>query len=637
MLKTKAINRIRNKIQIPLQVLLIVLTSLLNWNIFGSPTLAAFFAFTLLVTCFAATTWLSVLRSQDVISISNPLPILIFILLTVYYLLNTYLKGQAISLKHLLFVVASLFLVSLTVRISSGRFNIRVVFMGLILISVILSAVCVFQEANVLPSANNYFKVTGTWVNPNVTAIFLASTFPIAVHAVLTRRGVQQYLLYGFILLIFAALYFLKCRTALIGLLTSGMIQMYWRQSKWFQNFLATRRKGVLYLWSLLLLPCLAISGYYLYTAKQKSADARMHVWNISATIIRDNFASGIGLGRFEHDYNLRQADYARINNPVETELHNGGYVRSAYNEILQNAVEGGLLGILLVVVFFISILLHSPPVRNVLQGTDVLRSDIEIYRTAAYAGAAGFIGMSLFNFTFEAIPAFSVFIIYVSILSSSTVKYPSLSEGMNFFHTLKTKLTQKRKLSKDKKILYILPSLVVTIYVLLFNLNFANALYKNRQAELVISQKQYSEALFILNGLKEKLHNNETYLTNYAMVSYGMNNIPLAVEKLTAATQFSSEPALYLSLGKCYTQLKLYNQATEAYLIANYMEPGLLLPNYELARISLLKADSTSALKYAKTVLAITPKVISNESAFYQSQARNLVKTLNASLRLKL
>ena len=107
-----------------------------------------------------------------------------------------------------------------------------------------------------------------------------------------------------------------------------------------------------------------------------------MLIWKLSAGMVIEKPLTGYGYGRFEYDYNLNQANYFSEGNATASEIKNSAYVRMAYNEYLQNAVEGGLVALLIISALFLSLLIRFP------SGT---RIDI----ISAYGGIAAFVCMS--------------------------------------------------------------------------------------------------------------------------------------------------------------------------------------------------------------------------------------------------
>jgi O-antigen ligase len=78
-------------------------------------------------------------------------------------------------------------------------------------------------------------------------------------------------------------------------------------------------------------------------SAKEYSLQSRQHIWRTTAAAIAETFPVGTGLGSFQQVYRLQE-------NPDRVDAT---YVNHAHNDYLELALELGLPGILLILVFF--------------------------------------------------------------------------------------------------------------------------------------------------------------------------------------------------------------------------------------------------------------------------------------------
>lgn len=89
------------------------------------------------------------------------------------------------------------------------------------------------------------------------------------------------------------------------------------------------------------------IVGIHLYQIKNNSADGRLLIWKLSTKMIAENPFKGYGYGLFERNYNLKQASYFANQTSSNTERRNASFVAMAYNDYLEQTIEGGILGLL--------------------------------------------------------------------------------------------------------------------------------------------------------------------------------------------------------------------------------------------------------------------------------------------------
>jgi len=110
------------------------------------------------------------------------------------------------------------------------------------------------------------------------------------------------------------------------------------------------------------------------------------------------------------------------------------------------------------------------------------------------------------------------------------------------------------------------------------------------------------------------------------------LENYPLALKNLTKATNFTSDPDLYLDMGKCQQALMQPEEAKKAYQLAMFMVPTRFIPRYMLMELYRQKNDTINSLLMGRSILQIKPKVPSQEVDFYKKEARKLVQELGVS-----
>lgn len=81
-----------------------------------------------------------------------------------------------------------------------------------------------------------------------------------------------------------------------------------------------------------------------LYFVKKDSADGRILIWQCSAHMFADKPLLGYGIGGFQREYMLYQAEYFR-NHPGSSFIMLADIVKHPFNEYLLFLVEKGLMG----------------------------------------------------------------------------------------------------------------------------------------------------------------------------------------------------------------------------------------------------------------------------------------------------
>lgn len=470
------------------------------------------------------------------------------------------------------------------------------------------SLICLGQYFGMLQSQNHFFKVTGTWANPNVTAMFIAMAIPAFFAMLHSRLKTSKGLLWTSFAILCASLVLLNCRTAWIGLIITVLIQItrHYGLVKKFR-VLTTSRKATL---AATAAGIVLLAGILLYNHKKSSADGRLLIWKISAQMISKKPLTGFGYGMFERDYNLFQADYFSSGKGNALEKANAGYVHMGYNEFLQNAVEGGALGVLLLCALFYS-LLRLP----VLRGGNDNKENEEL--VAAYCGVLIFMAMSLVNFTMQAIPAMCVFVVYGALLAGAPCQRRLLAISY-----LPGKLGMRR----------VAGGLVMVIGLLLSWSSFQTirASYFNKQASL---QSSNGTAIKMLASFANDLNHYESYWTNYGNVLFKQGDYVGALSKYAHATLLTSDPELYLKTGICYERLNRLDEAIKNYQQSAWLDPNRMEPRIALMRIYWKLKDTVNTVNTANEIITMPVKVASGRASYYQQQALNALRLAGANI----
>lgn len=592
---------------IPLLLTLCIGGALINVDIFVGKTLAAYFFYTILVCLFALFVLISKVSEKTSVSIS--LPVIFFLLFTLYIFIQG-LVTSTVWLTQYYWITHAILFISLVYYLSDygSRQHLLLFFKGIVLFAVIESAIVILQFAGLIITANKYFKATGTWVNPNVTAMFLTMVLPIMLFIFYDNemRGKKLQLL--FFLLVSVALLLLKCRTAFIGvLLIAGYIL---NEHYGLLRNIKARFSGIkLATLTVFATVAIIIGSYGMYISKKDSADGRKLIWKICTVMIAKKPMTGYGYGSFEKNYNLAQADYFVAGNGSEYEKLNASYVHMGYNEFLQNAVEGGIIGLTLFMLLLAS-LLFTKTVSKTSVNNKTLKSINE--NVIAKAGIIAFSVMSVLNFTLEAVPAMGMFVIYAAILCS----------GNDI--RLSQKLIVKPILVSTRIITTIL--FVTSILTGYNQILLANAFKELKKANDLSMIRDYESADFLLEPLKSRIQKSEIYWKTCATVAYKQKQYSEAAAKYKQALLISSNPDLYLQAANCYEKTKEQDSALTAYTMAKNITPGRLLPRYQLMNFYLRSGDTANAGLTAYEIMAIEPKILTKEALYYKNAAKNFI-----------
>lgn len=510
------------------------------------------------------------------------------------------------------FLALYFLLICTTAIFSSSGFKFSFFYYGIIILSTIESVYCVLQFFGVCKSHSALFSVTGSYNNPNVTAIFLALTTPVFLY--FFRKKHNRLIGISFLILLIA-LFLLKCRAAFIGTVLSAIVfyGLEYNMVSWIKkNRNKPTAKALFILSFLIIIPF----SSYLYNAKKASADGRKFIWKVSSIMALEKPLTGHGYGYFEKEYNLYQADYIKNGKATEEELQNAGPVIMPHNEVLYNLVEGGSIGFLLAVLFFGSLLFT---IKSSVRAEVEKSKDFEVKNSnfnIGYAGVTAFIGISMVNSTIQIIPVMTLLIIYAAIICSTIrpLQMPS------FFNT---------QFNGIVSILFRTVVISLSCYILWIVSGIAIADRKNKKASILQIEKHFKEALQIMPDLKSNLAEDRNYWKNLGIIYINTKNYQQGINCFITAKKWSSLPDLYRGSGFCYEKLQQYPEA-----IAEYKQLVLLLPSKFSYRFRLMKTylknkDTLNTVITAKEILSLKPKIPSAKVEMYRKEAWHLLKKI--------
>jgi len=572
-----------------------LVSALVNDKQFESPSMAAYFFFLIaggIIMIFASWTWLT---QPAPLQIGNILPLVLFTLINLYYLVQAIsVSNMAWSPMLIYLVVCNCLIIAFTLLLKLTRVRLSHLFNVIIIIAIIESFICIGQFIDVVKSSSNFFTVTGSWVNPNVTALFLSLSIAAALSNFYDRQNAlpkTYYLIAAAIIIV--ALVLLKCRTAFIGVLIIGSIILN-------QRYNLIERINKKYTGLKILIPIflfavtLAILSVGFYYMKPASSDGRMLIWKIGVNMVRQKPLTGFGYDRFDVNYNLAQANYFQEPSRADHEIKNAAYTRMAYNEFLQAAVEGGVIGLVLILSLFLSLLIPFPKYN--------------LHVTSAYAGVFAFAVMSMVNFTIQAVPAMAMFIIYSSILCAAAEFKP-----VHIFAWARYPIT------------IILTA--IGLFISVSQTKQASSSIKSKQAYLLSQAGKNDPAIRNFKSLENSLTMSELYWSNYGFALFKEKKYSEALEKFKRAASLKSKPGTYLQMAMCYQKLGNSDSAIICNTFAKNMEPCRLMPVFSMMMLYRDKNDINNMVSMAKEIMTMPVKVRSRETDLFKMAANKVLK----------
>jgi tetratricopeptide (TPR) repeat protein len=418
----------------------------------------------------------------------------------------------------------------------------------------------------------------------------------------------------------------LKCRTAEIGIIIilALVFQRRFHLLQWIILKLTWTKKILVVSTAITLIYLLAILSFCF---KKESTQGRKLIWYISAGMIKDKPLMGYGYGMFERNYNLAQAAYFEAGKGSKGETRNASQTFMAYNEYLENAIEGGFVGCLFFI-SFIALLTYGGitlfwskekgiriPLNNKTsdkfqkrnhQATSTLTPGFY-----AFAGILAFAFMSIINFTVTAIPVMCVLLNYAALLiaeSSTTSSFKVITIKPFFKNLVATTF------------------IILGVYLVYSNIQTANAHHRIKKS---IVEAKYGDLLEALNQLDQQpaeVKHTESYCRTLGALYFKSKRYENALNAYQQASVTTSSPELYMQMGNCQKELHQFDRAIDAYQKALYIQPALFEPRYALLQLYLSQKDTSKVLQTAEGIIRLESKVEGGKIRRYKEFAQRIL-----------
>lgn len=506
---------------------------------------------------------------------------ILFLLWMVYMIIHAMVIHEA-ELYKLLYLELSLsILISIPYMVRYGLLSRHQIENGILLMLWIQIVCLLMQALGFVDSFNTYYRLTGLNENPNVTAILIAACMPVVYERLKQERKAYLYILLG---ISFIFLLLLKCRTAYLGIAVVGLFRFITLESV-RKHMLPLTKKSLLILSIVFII--LSVGVLSLYSFKRDSADGRLMIWKLSSQMIKDK-PQGIGIGLFEHDYNLEQGTYFEQGQVTEKEKRLASTVYMAYNDYIEHGVEMGYIGMLFLIGFYISLLIRAYQKHMGKEGSVV----------------CGFAVMACCNFVCATVQPWLVLLCYAGFIVVG--KEIPLKE--------KSRYNGQRALT----IIMGFAFLLVSFYQV--RMTFS-------QWKLCSLQNEFAKEKVVeipeLENLSSKIYTSEAYWSFMAKQYYYGGQYEKALFCIEQALKYSSESSLYFLAFNCYDKIGCAEKGIPYLLMIKNMIPLNLTSRFMLLKCYDKLGFEDNALSMATEILQIPVKVNTAKSDKIRKSAK--------------
>ena len=525
-----------------------------------------------------------------------------------YILLHGRLSEVTELYRSIYLCVTLLSVISLSYCLKVGLLTHERIYSGLLTIGLI-HVFCVFaQRMGFMEPESSMYPVTGACDNPNVTAMYLAGCVPLIAHRLRCSDRKVAYVV--FLVLALFAVVLLRCRTAYIGLaVEAAVFFLFSSKDSRIKGFHLQRETncnpkihssiGKVFL-AVVTLLVVSVAAVRMYQMKRDSADGRLLVWKVSASMIAEH-PMGCGYGLFPKHYNLQQAEYFHEEHGTETERRNASFVYMAYNDFLEHGVEGGVIGMLFLAGFYAMTITRAK-------------------KTPSLTGRAGvglvsaFAVMSLVNFVVAGIQTWLLVICCAAVVAAGGGSRADEPEEAVGGHSL---LLQR------------LVSVALVVFVLMLSVITGRMTYAQyhlgRIEERTSAGEAVSDSVFAV--LEKNIYSSEAFWRLRAANAMKRHEYSAAVTHLDKATTFTTTPDIYYKKYECSIMT-----GQESWGIAGIDEicntqPSLLKPRMILMRYHDRHGDTAVALRYAMDIKDTEPRIDNEEARRIKRMAEKFVR----------
>ncbi len=519
---------------------------------------------------------------------------------------------------------------------------------------------------------NSFFKVNGTFVNPDHLAGYLVSviSFAFGIYKFMPgKEGAGKLIKYLALITFLACIFILpslRIRSSWIAVLLGiGVIYLYQKDvrenlNKYFNSLI---KKGA----AILLLAVITVSTILLlYKIKPASADGRLFIWKITSRMIKENPIWGIGFDRYGSEYGNYQADYFDDEGGSDYEKFISGNVKQAHNEYIQIWAELGTIGLLIWLGIIVSalwgykkndlpppgILINSENGRQVgskqygvvsasskvnnsitnlpKNFTQEFLSDGIFYalKISAKASLIALLAVGVFSFPLHILPTYINFIFFLSILSA-TVK-PKIIFERSLPNYTSLAATQASRAATQVKTASAFIVVIIVSFIIVEKYKLFNAYQVWKEGYELASYGQYNLSLKEFEKVYPTLRDDGEFLFNYGGVLMLNNDYKNAAVLLEESKKNYLDPKQYTNLGACFEKMNEYKKAELNYKYAVNMEPNKIYTKYLLTKLYMKEKKYYEAKEECKSILNTNAKVETTAAQEIKDEIKNIIAELN-------
>ena len=518
-------------------------------------------------------------------------------------------------------------------------------------------------------------QMKGHFFNPNYLAMYAALHVPVAFALVWSKRHklLQKLFFVCVTGLLLLCVLLSICRTALLGLILTLLLMFFVYYGHSIQRRHLKISKRSLTIYGIISVVAVVFITFVFFSLKPVSALGRVLVWKVSLRMFFESPIMGVGFGNFSSLYNLHQAQFFEQGMGTPIERMSASDVTSAFNDYVESAVEFGLVGLVVLAVFWVLIFrntwsvfsrfyrlrgntlkwrAHEREYRSTDIGShvDTPQANQRTHNPSFTAeqvilGMAGsvllFMIMSLFYSTSRFTSAFLIFNVFLACVVSANQMYRAATLSREESEMYRTAGAYSRIANKGRsrnlgRFLWIaFSSLAFLVSVMRVPTLYAQ--YKGGEkwytAQRLNRMELYKKAIKCYRDAYPNLRRDKDFLYDFGKTLLQAGNEAEAIKYLEQCNKLWPSPFLSEDLATAYERRGDLREAVKNASLASNILPWRLTSAFMLADLYYRLGDATKALNYANLVVDTPMKIVTEKGRHLKKMARILQQNLKTPL----
>ena len=506
----------------------------------------------------------------------------------------------------------------------------RFLFWGMLSTAFIEALIGIPQNYSIdLIGYSGYFRVVGTFYNPNQYAAFMSPSVPIGLALCLSEE--KPFLKRLALIMVLSVVFILPVtfmRSSWLGVTvgvgTFALLKYRERIGKYFHG-----RTFEILTASVSLVVLLTGMVFILYKLRPSSADARILVWRVTKEMIMDRPILGVGYGNYGVRYMAYQAKFFESPENVKNYAMVAGNMKFADNDFVQIFAELGMVGILI----FLLLICYAYFSSYKKLHSGELSQTSETFVIGGVGSMTTFLVISFFSFPLHIAPTAVIFFYTLAIMSaaadrsapSAVLRTSIINSGKNI-----QKPEWKHWVSRFASVI------IVAIMILVsWDIPQRISSYKAWDDAFTLSLNgDYDDAISLYESVYPSLNDNGKFHFMLGGTYVSDGKYREGIDELEKSKSNYNDPEIYIALGTAYEKLGDYNRAIINYEIASRMMPHWMYPHYLMAKVYYSTHDMEQAKIEVGTVINMPIKVESQAVDEMKSEMAELWKKIDTGKR---